>query len=160
MQQVVAERQNPERRPASRRVEALPWVLDTNVVLDLLVFQDPSCEHLARELEARPGRWHSTSQMRNEFDAVLARPGFAERACARPMISRRWADWVSFVEPAAYAAHSLRCRDPDDQIFLELALYLRPSVLLSRDRELLRVDGAAARLGVRIVTPAHFGRAR
>jgi hypothetical protein len=41
-------------------------------------------------------------------------------------------------------------------MFLDLAIQRSPSVLLTRDRALLHLSAGAARLDVRIVTPAQF----
>jgi len=49
-------------------------VLDTNVVLDWLVFNDASCKVLAGQLDAGQLRWHATDAMRAELCSVLPRP--------------------------------------------------------------------------------------
>ena len=49
-------------------------VLDTNIVLDLLVFKDPLTLPLCEALEAGQLRWLSTDAMREELDRVLAYP--------------------------------------------------------------------------------------
>jgi hypothetical protein len=75
-------------------------------------------------------------------------PGDIHAGMAR--IPRRLAVAVpeSLQVPAA-----LRCSDPQDQMFLDLAYTLRPSLLLSRDRAVLKLRGKAAALGVRIERP-------
>jgi len=45
------------------------------------------------------------------------------------------------------------CRDPDDQKFLEAALAARADVLVTKDRELLRLARQRSRLPFRILTP-------
>lgn len=132
-------------------------VLDTNVVFDLLVFRDPSCQPLADMLARGTCRWHATARMRAEFNDVLARPAFEPWVAQRAAIAAQWARWSVRVDATPLpAGPTMRCRDPDDQLFLDLALHLRPSHLLSRDRELLRLAGPAGAMGVRIVTPAQF----
>lgn len=42
------------------------------------------------------------------------------------------------------------CRDPDDNKFLECAVWGRADLLVSRDRDLLTLDGYE---GIQIVTP-------
>ncbi len=142
----------------SRCRSAPALVLDTNVVLDLLVFRDPACTALGGLLDRAALAWYATAAMRDEFDDVLARPAFARWAGRRESIGAQWARWSQFVEGTARNSQPqlLRCADPDDQMFLDLALELRPSCLLSRDREVLRLAVLARGLGVRIVTPARF----
>jgi predicted nucleic acid-binding protein len=47
----------------------------------------------------------------------------------------------------------LHCSDPDDQQFLDLARVAGARWLLSRDRAVLRLTRAAARLNLRITVP-------
>ncbi|MCW5773965.1 MAG: putative toxin-antitoxin system toxin component, PIN family [Rhodospirillaceae bacterium] len=47
-------------------------------------------------------------------------------------------------------------RDPDDDIFIHLALAAKARVIVSGDRDLLVLDGAS---GIPIVTPSYFLRA-
>ncbi len=142
----------------SGRKGAPALVLDTNVVLDLLVFRDPACAALGGLLDRAALGWYATAAMRAEFDDVLARPAFARWAAQQESIAAQWTRWTQLVEAAPRGTHpsAPRCADPDDQMFLDLAIELRPSCLLSRDRELLRLAAPAQALGVRIVTPAQF----
>ncbi len=142
----------------SGRIGTPALVLDTNVALDLLVFHDPACAALGGLLDCAALGWYATAAMRAEFDDVLARPAFARWAGQQEAIAEQWARWTQFVETAPRGTHppALRCADPDDQMFLDLAIDLRPSCLLSRDHELLRLAAPASALGVRIVTPAQF----
>jgi predicted nucleic acid-binding protein len=136
-----------------------PLVLDTNVALDLLVFCDPVCQPLVDALERGTWRWFATAAMRAEFDDVVRRPAFERWAGRRELFSAQWARWAVMVQPAPRVSpgSTLRCADPDDQMFIDLALEFRPSHLLSRDLQLLCLAGPAAALGVRIGTPAQVG---
>jgi len=48
------------------------------------------------------------------------------------------------------------CRDPDDQKFFEAALAARADVLVTKDRELLRLARHRSRLPFRILTPTEL----
>ena len=50
-------------------------------------------------------------------------------------------------------AERLRCTDPDDQMFIDLAIARRAQALLTRDRALLRLASRARRFGVLVATP-------
>jgi predicted nucleic acid-binding protein len=157
MHQSPAERQStffPSANSGENRVRR--YVLDTNVVLDLLVFHDPRCQPLADELERGSCRWYATTCMRAEFDAVLGRPAFTRWHAQRDLFALQFARWAALIDPAALPEPALRCGDSDDQMFLDLAVALRPCALLTRDHELLRLARAAAALGVQIATPAQI----
>lgn len=114
-------------------------VLDTNVVLDLLVFGDPRAQPVRAALDAGAD-WLATDGMRAELARVLDYPKIAPRvAFHRGDAAAVLADFdrqARIVPPAARAA--LRCGDPDDQPFIDLAVAHR-CLLLSKDREVLRM---------------------
>ena len=131
-------------------------VLDTNVVLDWLVFQDPACALLSERIEARSLRWIASPAMRVELAHVLTRDHQFD--AWRPNESELWARWERLCMPMEQRALSggalrLRCTDPDDQIFIDLATSHGARWLLSRDRAVLKLARRAAELGLRILTP-------
>lgn len=127
-------------------------VIDTNCVLDLWVFQDPAATALRAALMAGQVRWFATSAMRAELARVLDYPQIAARlaphgpATAHDVLAA-FDRWAALQETAPRAP--VRCRDPDDQCFIDLAVQHR-TWLLSKDA---RVTGLARRLvplGVRV----------
>src|SRR3990167_9565513 len=114
---------------------ARPLVLDTNVVLDWLVFRDPSTALLAQQLVSQLWQWRVTANMRAELEHVLTYQTLSVWSPDRDAVL---ATWESFAHPTAAPtpalAPPLRCSDPDDQKFIDLALSLPGSTLLSRDR--------------------------
>jgi len=130
-------------------------VLDTNVVLDWLVFRNVACTHLAKSLSTKSVRWLASKAMRAELAHVLSR-GICD--AWSPDHDAVWASWSRFaveVEPvaAAGAASRVRCTDEDDQKFVDLALAHRASWLLSRDRAVLKLAQRVHPLGLDILTP-------
>ena len=144
----------PADTPAAR--SAANVVLDTNVVLDWLVFRDPSC--LALDAALRAGRldWVATGAMREELEQVLTREHIATRLIDPSAPLAAWAA-LARVEPSPPAS-ALRCHDPDDQKFIDLALHLGNTVLLSRDRAVLALARQARLHGVEILTAADWSR--
>jgi uncharacterized protein len=130
-------------------------VLDTNAVLDWLVFGDPGMAVLAEALTAGRVRWVATAPMRAEFDDVLRR-GFDGAWSAD--IERIAEHWQRLCRGAAAPIDpsSLRCADPDDQKFLDLALGAGARWLVSRDKALLRLRRTAALRGLSIVPPSQW----
>lgn len=130
-------------------------VIDTNAALDLLLFRDPRADGLRALLDAAQARWYALPAMRTELQHVIGRPALAryEPDCER--ILTEFDGRASMVAEVAVATSStLRCRDADDQIYLDLALHLGPATIVTSDRDLLALARRAARLGIAIVRPA------
>jgi len=136
--------------------DAAAIVLDTNVVLDWWVFRDPRAATLAAALEGGQVRWHASEAMLDELGRVLARP-----------LGPRWDDRRERVLALEVARHAhlagptrptsdLRCADPDDQKFLDLALGLPARWLVTRDRALLVLARPAASRGLSVVPPERW----
>lgn len=132
---------------------ALPLVLDTNVVLDWLVFRDPSSLPVEAAIRAGRARWCVTAAIRLETERVLTFKHFAAHAVDPVAVFSTWETLAETIESvAAPLPHPLRCTDPDDQKFIDLALQLG-GALLSRDRAVLKLARRARTLGLTIATP-------
>ena len=92
-------------------------VLDTNIVLDLLVFQDPATRRLHGDLACAAALWITTHAMRAEFERVLGYPKIDARLRAQGLTATRLLanfDALSRVREAPARAGSLRnARCPD-----------------------------------------------
>jgi predicted nucleic acid-binding protein len=137
------------------RSAAASLVLDTNVVLDWLVFGDAAACWIGQAIVQGQLLWLSTPRMLSEWRAVVASPLGArwdparQRALTADLTA--WCRLHADVAPGAQMR--LACSDPDDQIFIDLALLNRPCVLLTRDRALLALRRRALARGVTISTP-------
>ena len=150
-------------------------VLDTNVVLDLLQFDDPTARPLLHALVAGRVRCAVTDATLDEWRRVLAYPEFALDAARQAAL---FACYVSLSLPAAslevdadlphkgtpihYGLKPVwsrmpRCSDPDDQKFLELAAASRAQGLVSKDRALLKLRRRCASR-FQVMTPAEAVR--
>jgi predicted nucleic acid-binding protein len=132
-------------------------VLDTNAVLDWLWFADPAMHGVAAAVVAGRCRWWVTQATRAELDHVLRhrlppRPG-ADAAAVLDGV-QRWG--CAAPAPALPPALRLPCRDPDDQVFIDLAIATRAAWLLTRDRALLALAHRASAHGVSIVPPSRW----
>jgi putative PIN family toxin of toxin-antitoxin system len=136
-------------------------VLDTNVCLDLFVFEDPRWSSLAAALRDGAVESVTRADCRNEWLLVLAYPQFAltqERRAhcmARFDASIACVTEVEGVDRVGSAVAPLpRCTDADDQKFLEIARDARAAVLVTKDKALLKLAGKCRRAGMfAIVTP-------
>ena len=139
----------------------LKLVLDTNVWLDWLVFADAGVAPIREAVKQRRAEIYIDDACANELQAVLAYPlrkqimsAVEQAACLAEC--RRIAQTVA--DATAHALDALpKCRDADDQKFLELARACGADFLVTKDLLLLEL----ARRKVRrapfgIVTPAQF----
>ena len=94
-------------------------VIDTNIVLDLLVFDDPTWVALKAALEAGTLDWIATPSMRVELERVLGYPLIARRLAkdmrAPGEVLARF-DAQSRTVDAVPARAPFVCKDPDDQV--------------------------------------------
>ena len=128
-------------------------VLDTNVVLDWLVFKDVGVAALASAVEQGRLRWLACPAMRQELVRTL---DYRSLARWQPDSERVLSIFDTLAdlrpEPPAVAL-PLRCSDPDDQVFLDLALVNAAGWLVSHDKALLRLARRVQQLGLLIVPP-------
>ncbi len=134
-------------------------VLDTNVVLDWLVFGDAGCDALGVALGSGQARWIASAAMRDELEHVLTRGTLGSWEPDVPAILRTWSATVNLVPALSGPSRGTpRCTDPDDQKFIDLALQCGASALLSRDRAVLRCARRARPLGLAILTPTAWAQ--
>ena len=124
-------------------------VLDTNIVLDLWVFDEPKAEALRTSVESGSTQWLATAAMREELARVLAYPQIAKRLTARALPADtvlahfdRHAQLQPDAPKAPYA-----CKDADDQKFIDLAV-AHTAALHSKDAQVLCMKKRLERCGV------------
>ena len=134
----------PSAEPAPTR-----RVLDTNIVLDLWVFDEPQAHALRVSVESGDSHWLATAAMREELARVLAYPQIVKRLTHRALPASavlahfdRWAQ----LQPDAPKATCV-CKDPDDQKFIDLAV-THKAALHSKDHHVLRMRKRLERCGV------------
>ena len=132
----------------SVRVEAV--ILDTNIVLDMLVFSDTATIPLSQALAAQSLDWLATQPMRDELARVLAYPKIVTRLA---FYQRTAEDVLTAFDQQARlvdvpAKCSLRCSDPDDQKFIDLAV-AHQALLLSKDQAILSMEKRLLQQGIR-----------
>ncbi len=142
-------------------------VLDTNVVLDWLVFADPVGCRIGEQIVSGQLCWIGTATMRDELCCVLRYPAIEARwrqSLSYDDILARHDRHISTVEPAAPAdaidapaTPRMRCRDPDDQPFIDLAVQ-HGAQLISRDLAVLKLARRARTRGAEILTPQQWLR--
>lgn len=143
-------------------LRALPCaVLDSNIWVDILIFDDPHTRPIRDALQA--GRLHAIidANCREELKRVLAYPRFA-RFALDEHAALEWVDaHTTRPTPKPDAALSTRplprCKDPDDQKFLELANQARVQYLVSKDRAVLKLKRRMERdFQIQVLLPQAF----
>jgi putative PIN family toxin of toxin-antitoxin system len=117
----------------------LPVVLDTNVVLDLWVFNDPVTRPLAEALEEGALTAWANAETLLELERVLTLPIFKLDGEAQRTVQARYRGLVRVASENSLAPlpELPRCRDRDDQKFLVLAARAGAAWLVSKDKRLL-----------------------
>jgi uncharacterized protein len=133
-------------------------ILDTNVVLDWLVFRNPECDALGAAVTDGTVRWTATAAMRAELVHVLVR-GHLDRWA--PDAGLIWSHWERLCletpapDPGAPTGR-LRCSDPADQKFVDLAVACSARWLVSRDRAVLELARRLRERGVEALAPGRW----
>jgi predicted nucleic acid-binding protein len=133
-------------------------VLDTNTVLDWLVFEDASVAGVVAAIEGGQLRWLACDAMRDELVRTLT---YRSLARWEPDSERTLSTFDRYVELVGQpwpAPLNPRCSDPDDQVFIDLALEHQARWLLTHDRALLRLAKRARIRGVCITQARHWPR--
>jgi putative PIN family toxin of toxin-antitoxin system len=128
---------------------AKAWVIDTNIVLDLWLFEDPATVPLRAALLSGAISHLATTSMRDELARVLTYPHLIKRMAKSNIqaqdILNRFDEHHLSAEPAAKAPCT--CKDPDDQKFIDLAI-AHAAPLLSKDAAILCMKKRLLQSGV------------
>lgn len=128
-------------------------VIDTQIVMEWLVFKDAKVQPLVQALQAGALHWIGSPAMLRELRHVLGRgvaAGFKPDLAA---IEQAFARHCRMVNVPPLPAVRLVCRDKNDQMFIDLAIAERAHWLISRDRDLLALAKRARAAGLAILTP-------
>lgn len=130
-------------------------VLDTNVWLDWLLFDGNEVVAVRAACAARTVQPVVDARCLEELERVLAYPAFGlDAAGIRERMAGARALSLTHAAPIVSDIALPRCRDRDDQKFLELTQAAGAQALLTRDKALLQLAGRARRrCGFDIVAP-------
>jgi len=126
-------------------------VLDTNIVLDLWLYQDPATPVLQEALSSNTVQWVATQVMRDELERVLAYTHIVQRLALSQLTAQTILlkfDAHAQLMPVAAKAQFV-CKDKDDQKFIDLAAE-HQAQLISKDKAVLTMRNRMARLGVAV----------
>ncbi|MFM0323097.1 putative toxin-antitoxin system toxin component, PIN family [Caballeronia glebae] len=134
-------------------------VLDSNVWIDILVFDDPATRPIHAALEARTLEALIDERCLRELTHVLDYPQFVrmevDKTAALACIGRLTTLVAATIDENARPLP--KCKDRDDQKFLELAHASGAAWLVSKDRAVLKLARRIARdFAFRIAEPKPF----
>jgi len=132
-------------------------VLDTNVVLDLLHFEDAIAYPILAALQHGQIRCVANEATLEELLRVLAYPEFKLESVRQATLFTQYQRLVRVLDTQPVSVELPICSDPDDQKFLELAASSHADLLVSKDRALLKLRRRCAP-HFQVMTPAEAGR--
>jgi len=115
-------------------------IFDTNVLLDIFVFNDFRVIHVKAALVDRQLKALATPKTIEEFADVISRPLFSLGQSTQEKILSEWRNLATIIQDETLSNAPWQCQDPDDQVFLNLAYTSKPCLLLSKDNELLKLS--------------------
>ena len=127
-------------------------VFDTNVLLDLFVFNDFRALHLKQALMEKQIDAVSHPKTLEEFADVIARPLFCLDNSSQTLIYEQWQSLSRVLGESELINAPWQCQDPDDQVFLDIAYTVKPCILMSKDNEVLKLANRAAKEGIQITS--------
>jgi putative PIN family toxin of toxin-antitoxin system len=135
------------------------FILDTNIVLDWLVFNDPSTAVLKAAITSHRVEVCTHPILIDELQRVLTYPALKlDIVRQAAMLNEYRTQTIVEVAPRALARNNLllpagfpQCRDTDDQPFIALAYHVKADALVTRDKAVLKLRKRAARFDVAIV---------
>ena len=141
-------------------------VLDTNIWLDWLVFEDTGIAHIRQLQGAGHVEILIDAACEAEFAEVITRKFQKKTLDAQAQAAalaqlRRLSKRVDMTLSTPERARLPQCHDPDDQKFLELAFSAGADILITKDRALLDVyrrkkKQVGRTVSFRILTPEEF----
>ena len=135
-------------------------VLDTNVVIDWLVFDHPFLSAFRERVRYGQVTVFTHQPAVDELRRVLGYRELKLDAARQAQVLGQYQSQTSCVPPKEHVPRAPlelpkrfpRCRDPDDDHFLALAYHVRADALVSRDNAVLKLARRARRFGFQIMT--------
>ena len=142
-----------------RAAPPITLVLDTNVVIDWLVFDDPFMNPLRHGVRDARIQVLTHPPAVEELGRVLTYPQLKlDRTRQQEIFARYQSQTTIAAMPSGFSTKQLmlpggfpRCRDRDDEPFLALAFHSQADILVSRDNAVFGLKSRAAKFGVTIL---------
>ena len=137
-----------------RPLSAPSCVLDTNVVLDILLFTDKNTESIQKSLASGQLLALGHYDTLYEFADVISRSQFK---LTESQIKEKLHAWIKLhwliKEPLPTEGY---CKDHDDDKFFNLAHLCSAKYLISKDKKVPKANGKAKRFGCIVIKPENL----
>lgn len=132
-------------------ISVRPLVIDTNIILDCFIFADPHYLALTRGIVKSQIDWIATQAMHDEYLRTLSYPAVLRRR-EKVRLSAFDENNNPFIQYARLVdettpSNRYKCKDPDDQKFIDLAI-AHHAILLSKDKAVLALAAKLHHVGV------------
>ena len=85
---------------------------------------------------------------------VISRPQFKLSDDQQREIHAQWQSWSRLFDDASLVNAPWKCKDRDDQVFINLAYSLKPAILISKDKLVLKIAKRAIKENI-VITSDH-----
>ena len=147
----------------SAEEKGLLVVIDTNVVLDLVFWQDEKAADLARLLKEGKLTAVRDRESMKELAEVAARPHFLGSEEKAGALVERWCSESLAADENAVRMQDktlkVKCKDPLDQKFLSLTVASKAPLLVTKDKLVLKAGKRLSRFGTLCVKPEEVSAA-
>ena len=130
------------------------FVLDTNIWLDILLFNDPSVNKLSNLIFKKEILVLSCKQCDDEFSRVLKYKNLGIEKEKQNYMLRTYKEFVKnidFVE-TLNSSNIPKCHDSDDQKFINLSCFNHVDWLLTKDKQILKMKKKLGKMKVKVST--------
>jgi putative PIN family toxin of toxin-antitoxin system len=127
-------------------------VLDTNILLDILVFDDERAHPLRAALANQELDAVATQNTIEELADVISRPQFHLDEQTQKETILQWQSWARVIDELDLQVAPWKCKDRDDQVFINLAYTLKPATLITKDKLVLKIAKRAQKEQVTITS--------
>lgn len=132
-------------------------IFDTNAVLDIFVFNNEETLCIWRTVEEKKNESYCSQETILELKLVLSRPVFKLTEKNQQGILETFLSNSKLMTIKKHCA--CRCKDPEDQKFLDLATNLASSKLITRDKRVLKCARKLRKYSVEIQSPHQYSEA-
>ena len=134
----------------------LKAVLDTNVWLDIFLFQDEKIQSIIDASAQKRIQIYACKHMYNELERVLTYRQFDKYHHNIKEILLQFNNLVIYLDNPSNYFFPLKCKDKDDQIFLDFCAIYNIDFLISKDKQVLKLAKGMLKFAVNVIPPNLF----